>query len=218
MRDTSAPLNLDFMSLYLGPWSETHLPAVTLGGGRGGGALVNWCGRLVDGHGSPLLGAQGAAGRASLVVLLMRHGGRCGPPSTLSPADLEHPRALQSLCCLHIWENKGQEVTASWGYGFHLNPSSRLQAPAYVDSSSLLEDIRCFSWLSLQFSMFWWMTLHLCHTWSRLTEPFLQRSLVFSAEPRAASVSPLKGAAAESLCTAIFKRMATITSGCSSVA
>lgn len=102
MRDTSVTLNLDFMSLYFGPWSETHLPAVTLGGGRGGGALVNWCGRLVDGHGGPLLGAQGAAGRASLVVLLMRHGGRCGPPSTLSPADLEHPRVLQSLCCLHI--------------------------------------------------------------------------------------------------------------------
>lgn len=55
---------------------------------------MNWRGGLVDGCGSPLLGAQGAAGGASLVVLVMRHGGHCGPPSTLSPADLGHPRAL----------------------------------------------------------------------------------------------------------------------------
>lgn len=95
---------------------QTYLPAVTLGGGRGGGALVDWCGHLVDGHGSPLLGAQGAAGRASLVVLMMRHGGQCGPPSTLSPADLEHPRALISLLSVHLKEQR------SGGYGFLVSP------------------------------------------------------------------------------------------------
>lgn len=62
---------------------------------------MNWCGGLVDGRGIPLLGAQGAAGGASLVVLVMSHGGHRGPPSTLSPADLEHPQAL-SMCCLYI--------------------------------------------------------------------------------------------------------------------
>lgn len=40
---------------------------------------MNWCGGLVDGRGISLLGAQGAAGGASLVVLVMRHGGYRGP-------------------------------------------------------------------------------------------------------------------------------------------
>lgn len=166
---------------------------------------MDWCGRLVDGHGSLLLGAQGAAGRASLVVLLMRHGGQRGPPSRLSPADLEHPRALQSLCCLHICESKGQKVTASSG---HLNPSSRVD----VDSSCLSGDIRCFSRLGLLllyvlmiYSVITALCAPSCQKRSRLTEPLLECSLVFSAELRAASVTHLKGAAAaESLCTAIF--------------
>lgn len=64
---------------------------------------MNWCGDLVDGRGIPLLRAQGAAGGASLVVLVMRHGGHRGPPSTLSPADLEHPQALSiSLLSVHL--------------------------------------------------------------------------------------------------------------------
>lgn len=115
------------MNLYFPLWSETYLPAVTLGGGRRGGALVNWCGGLVDRRGIPLLGAQGAAGGASLVVLMMRHGGHRGPPSTLSPADLEHPQALSiSLLSVHL-KNKGQGVTA---VSCHHNQLSKIEAPA----------------------------------------------------------------------------------------
>lgn len=54
---------------------ENYLPAVALGGRRGGGALVNWRGGLVDWRGAPLLRAQGAAVGAALVVLVVRHGG-----------------------------------------------------------------------------------------------------------------------------------------------
>lgn len=36
---------------------------------------MNWCGGLVDRRGAPLLGAHGAAVGASLVVLVVRHGG-----------------------------------------------------------------------------------------------------------------------------------------------
>lgn len=72
---------------------------------------MNWCGGLVDGCGIPLLGAQGAAGGASLVVLVMRHGGHRGPPSTLSPADLVHPQSL-SISLLSVHLKKTKEVTA----------------------------------------------------------------------------------------------------------
>lgn len=57
---------------------------------------MNWCGGLVDRRGIPLLGAQGTASEASLVVLVMRHGAHRGPPSALSPADLEHPQTLST--------------------------------------------------------------------------------------------------------------------------
>lgn len=80
---------------------------------------MNWCGGLVDGRGISLLGAQGAAGGASLVVLVMRHGGYRGPPSTLSPADLEHPQALSiSLLCVHLKKQR------SGGYSFLMSPQS----------------------------------------------------------------------------------------------
>lgn len=79
---------------------------------------MNWCGGLVDGRGISLLGAQGAAGGASLVVLVMRHGDET-PPSTLSPADLEHPQALSiSLLCVHLKKQR------SGGYSFLMSPQS----------------------------------------------------------------------------------------------
>lgn len=62
---------MDFLLL----WLKNYLPAVALGRGGGGGALVNWCGGLVDWRGAPLLRAHGAAMGASLVVLVMGHGG-----------------------------------------------------------------------------------------------------------------------------------------------
>lgn len=72
---------------------------------------MNWCGGLVDGCGIPLLGAQGAAGGASLVVLVMRHGGHRGPPSTLSPADLVHPQSLSiSLLSVHLKKQRKSQL------------------------------------------------------------------------------------------------------------
>lgn len=66
-------------------WPGNYLPAVALGRGRGGGALVNRCGGLVDWRGAPLLRAHGAAVVASLVVLVVRHGGhRLAPWTSLS--------------------------------------------------------------------------------------------------------------------------------------
>lgn len=58
------------------PCPGNYLPAVALGGGRGGGALVNRCGGLVDWRGAPLLRAHGAAMGASMVMLVVRHGER----------------------------------------------------------------------------------------------------------------------------------------------
>lgn len=43
---------------------------------------MNRCGGLVDWHGGPLLGAQGTAVGASLVVLVVRHGGHQLAPWT----------------------------------------------------------------------------------------------------------------------------------------
>lgn len=115
------------MNLGFPLWSDTYLPAVTLGRGRRGGALVNWCGGLVDRRGIPLLRAQGAAGGASLVVLVMRHGGYRDPPSTLSPANLEHPQAL-SISRLSLYLNKQRSgVTA---FSCRRNPLSKIEAPA----------------------------------------------------------------------------------------
>ena len=54
---------------------ENYLPAVTLGGGRGGGALVNRSAGLVHWRGAPLLRAHGAAVGAPLVVMMLRHVG-----------------------------------------------------------------------------------------------------------------------------------------------
>lgn len=89
---------------------------------------MNWCGGLVDGRGIPLLGAQGAAGGASLVVLVVRHSGHRGPPSTLSPAELEHPQAISvSLLSVHLRKNKVLEVTA---FSCHHNPLAKIKDPA----------------------------------------------------------------------------------------
>lgn len=55
---------------------------------------MNWCGGLVARRGAPLLRAQGAAVGASVVVLVVRHGGLCGPPSALGLADQVHPLTL----------------------------------------------------------------------------------------------------------------------------
>lgn len=82
---------------------------------------MNWCGDLVDGRGVPLLPrAQGAAGGASLVVLVVRHSSHRGPPSTLSPADLEHPQAISvSLLSVHL-----KEKQRSGGYSFLMSPQT----------------------------------------------------------------------------------------------
>lgn len=60
---------------------EYYLPAVPLRGRGGWGALVDRCGGL-DWHRTPLLRAYGAAVGASLVLMMVRHGGHQSAPWT----------------------------------------------------------------------------------------------------------------------------------------
>lgn len=95
---------LKIISLYTSP--VAYLPAVALGGGRGGGALVNGCGDLVDRRGAPLLRAHGAP----MVVLVMGHDGhRVAPWTSLSTTPCRcwasSDRFPGSLLAVHL-ENK----------------------------------------------------------------------------------------------------------------
>lgn len=78
---------------------------------------MNRCGGLVDWRGAPLLRAHGAAVGASLVVLVVRHGGHqltlctslsTGPHRSGASSDT----SSRSLIAVHL-KNKGQEVTLS---------------------------------------------------------------------------------------------------------
>lgn len=94
---------------------ENYLPAVTLGGGRGGGALVNWCGGFVDRRGTPLLRAHGAAMGASLVVLVMRHGWHQSAPQTSFSTEshglgASSDTSSHALLSVHL-KNHSQKVT-----------------------------------------------------------------------------------------------------------
>lgn len=96
--------SLETISSYTSP--VAYLPAVALGGGRGGGALVNGCGDLVDRRGAPLLRAHGAP----MVVLVMGHDGHRLPPQTsLSTMPCRCWASLigsQAHCWLFIWRSR----------------------------------------------------------------------------------------------------------------
>ena len=75
---------------------------------------MNRCGGLVDWRGAPLLGTHGAAMGASLVVLVVRHGGhRLAPWTSLSTgpcrSGASSDTSSRSLLAVHLKHN--QEVT-----------------------------------------------------------------------------------------------------------
>lgn len=91
-------------------WLGNYLSAVTLGRWRGGGALVNWSGGLVDRRGAPLLRAHGAA----MVVLVVRHGGhQLAPWTSLSTGPCRSGASSgavsQAHCLLFIWRKKKKQ-------------------------------------------------------------------------------------------------------------
>lgn len=125
-------------------WSEKvhYLPAVSLGRRRGGGTLLNRCGGLAHWREAPLLGAQGAAVEASLVLMVLRHGGHQSALwSFLSTGT--HRLGTSSKTSSHLQpaahlKHKGQEVILQHSFSL---PCSICRSPFIKESRAELQHL-----------------------------------------------------------------------------